>query len=97
MSGQDKGFEEAPERTLISACKVYMLEHALYKAAAVLCGPIAEKREQNWHLISSHCAYVSINAIKQVLLGGLFYGWSNKAREIKKFVQQSGWMGGTRG
>lgn len=47
MSGQDEGFEEAPERPLISACKVYMLEHALYKAAAVLCGPIVEKRKHN--------------------------------------------------
>lgn len=47
MSGQDEGFEEAPERPLISARSVYMLEHALYKAAAVLCGPIAEKRKHN--------------------------------------------------
>lgn len=47
MSGQDEGFEEALEKPLISSRKVYMLEHALYKAAAVLCGPIAEKRKHN--------------------------------------------------
>lgn len=47
MSGQDEGFEEAAERPLIYACNMYMLEHALYKAAAVLCGPLAEKREHS--------------------------------------------------
>lgn len=47
MSGQDEGFEEAAERPLISARNMYMLEHALYKAAAVLCGALAEKREHS--------------------------------------------------
>lgn len=30
-SGQDEGFEEAPQRLLISASKVHMLEHAPHK------------------------------------------------------------------